>query len=846
MGIYLCGEEKQNKEIVVNKEIILEYKISNYKSENEIEKISNNKNEIDKISYNKNEIKLMSNNVQENKTDKISNNKNEKNTISYNVKENKTDIITNNKNEIDKISNNKIEINTISYNEKENEKNTISYNVKENKTDIISNNKNEIHKISYIVKEKKTDIISNNKIEINKISNNAKENKTDRILYNENKNKTDRILYNKNKIEIDKISNNKKEKKTDIILNIEKENKTDRTSNNKNEIEKDIISEIKNEKKTDIKNEKENKTTKMVNIETENKTDIISNNINENKEDNRLNDETLFIIIKEDFSNQPELESSSENNAILVESNGPKTINEINFRRIEPMSEHELKDLYSNQPSMCKINFQKEEGSINHSSGTGFFCEINDDNIPFKKALFTNNHVLNENSIKINKDIEFECMGKKNKIQITENRKIFTSIELDYTCIEIFETDKINNNNFFRIDKNIFNNKNGLIGTEILILQYPKSKELSFAKGEILNIEEEDKILHNASTQYGSSGSPLIKRYNNNLILGIHFGKKKMKNSKNITCNIATPFDFIIKDIISQTKSINIEIIDSSYMCKIYSGLNKKFNNLGIFIKIPLSNSNNTLSGILTKYFIEDYILNDIKEIKISDKDEINKIKLNNNFTYSDLFLDATFIEIKNSEYDFIEINEGDILPKNSPLLIKYAYSNNSINYDEVEIIDQWGINIFYKEYKNEFDFKYLFDYNSSYSKLALLSIIAKAIKLNFENNLRHINQRGKPLSKEQIEELKRIGLEESTIPNIFVSPPCILITPIWFLRTKYAWYWTPTKPDNMDITKSNWMIIYPGNSLKVIGGEWNNIEPAPNNINFIHWLENNGLRFLF
>ena len=46
-----------------------------------------------------------------------------------------------------------------------------------------------------------------------------------------------------------------------------------------------------------------------------------------------------------------------------------------------------------------------------------------------------------------------------------------------------------------------------------------------------------------------------------------------------------------------------------------------------------------------------------------------------------------------------------------------------------------------------------------------------------------------------------------------------------------------------MDITKSNWMIIYPGNSLKVIGGEWNNIEPAPNNINFIHWLENNGLR---
>ena len=41
-------------------------------------------------------------------------------------------------------------------------------------------------------------------------------------------------------------------------------------------------------------------------------------------------------------------------------------------------------------------------------------------------------------------------------------------------------------------------------------------------------------------------------------------------------------------------------------------------------------------------------------------------------------------------------------------------------------------------------------------------------------------------------------------------------------------------------------MIIYPGNSVKVIGGVWNGIEPAPNNINYIRWLENNGLRFLF
>ena len=567
------------------------------------------------------------------------------------------------------------------------------------------------------------------------------------------------------------------------------------------------------------------------------------------------------IIIKEDFSNQPDKKESNE----------PLTINEIkNFKHIEPMSKKEIKDLYSNQPSMCKIKFQKEkDGKLVDCSGTGFFCEISDDNIPFKKALFTNNHVLNKNSLKINKEILFECMGKKNKIQISENRKIFTSEELDYTCIEIFSTDIINNSNFFRIDKAIFNNKNDLLGTEILILQYPRSKELSFAKGEILNIEiegNEERILHNASTKYGSSGSPLIKRYNNNLILGIHFGKKK-ETDNGIIYNVATPFDIIIRNIISQIKTIDIEIIDSSYICKIYSGLNKKFTNLGILVKILLSNSNEILSGILTKYFIEDNALNHINEINIKDKDKIENIKLNDNFKYSDPFLDVTFFEINNSKYDFIEINEGNI-PSGNPLLIKYTYSNDTIDYNNVKIINKWGVNIFYKDLTDILGFNdYHLNYDSSYYKLALLfndkiigihkqndhlydisvniSTIAKAIKLNFENNFKNIRQRGNPLSKSHIEELKEFGLIESQIPNIFISPPSLDVTPIWFLRTKYAWYWTPTKPDNNDISKSNWMIIYPNNSLKVVGGIWDGIEPAEKNIDLILWLEKNGLKFL-
>ena len=40
-------------------------------------------------------------------------------------------------------------------------------------------------------------------------------------------------------------------------------------------------------------------------------------------------------------------------------------------------------------------------------------------------------------------------------------------------------------------------------------------------------------------------------------------------------------------------------------------------------------------------------------------------------------------------------------------------------------------------------------------------------------------------------------------------------------------------------------MIISPGNSLKVIGGYWNGIEPAYRNIKLINWLETTDLNYL-
>ena len=87
-------------------------------------------------------------------------------------------------------------------------------------------------------------------------------------------------------------------------------------------------------------------------------------------------------------------------------------------------------------------------------------------------------------------------------------------------------------------------------------------------------------------------------------------------------------------------------------------------------------------------------------------------------------------------------------------------------------------------------------------------------------------------------------GLVLTGIPNLFISPRSVDATPIWFLRTKHAWYWTPTKPDNNDFDLANWMIIVPNNSLKVIGGNWNGEEPVKRNIDLIHWLEKSKLTY--
>ena len=136
------------------------------------------------------------------------------------------------------------------------------------------------------------------------------------------------------------------------------------------------------------------------------------------------------------------------------------------------------------------------------------------------------------------------------------------------------------------------------------------------------------------------------------------------------------------------------------------------------------------------------------------------------------------------------------------------------------------------------------------YSSISM-NIVFRCIKsLVHQNKINHKEtlSDAKKLSLTEIHILKKEGLKETDNSNVFISPASHGITPLWFYRTHYAWFWTPTEPKNLsmeELIKCNWSLIQGNFPIKAIGGLWNNMAPAERNIALIEYLIKSGLRFL-
>ena len=194
----------------------------------------------------------------------------------------------------------------------------------------------------------------------------------------------------------------------------------------------------------------------------------------------------------------------------------------------------EKNEIISNQmrKNICKICLK------DGSKGTGFFCQIpfpNKDNL--LPVFITNNHLINENFLKNEKYIIVSINNDEITKRINlENKRNYTNKDYDITIIEI-DKKKEQIYDFLDLDENkIENSFLDIIGNSIYILHYPKylfGQKISVSHG-ILKQRFEDKkydFMHYCSTEYGSSGSPILN-LENNKVIGIH--KKKSNGNYNI------------------------------------------------------------------------------------------------------------------------------------------------------------------------------------------------------------------------------------------------------------------------------------------------------------------------
>ena len=161
--------------------------------------------------------------------------------------------------------------------------------------------------------------------------------------------------------------------------------------------------------------------------------------------------------------------------------------------------------------SVCKIIYKNE-------FGTGFFIKLFKDDKELL-CLMTNEHVIRKEMIESNEiiDIKYNYEKKWMKIKLDEKeRYILYNKEMDITIIEIISNDKIKDKYFLLPNINNID----YINKDIYIVQYPGGNDLSYSEGKIKEINNYE-IIYDASTQSGSSGSPILLK-DTTEIIGIH------------------------------------------------------------------------------------------------------------------------------------------------------------------------------------------------------------------------------------------------------------------------------------------------------------------------------------
>jgi len=249
--------------------------------------------------------------------------------------------------------------------------------------------------------------------------------------------------------------------------------------------------------------------------------------------------------------------------------------------------------LNKGKKATCRIILEKEK----KIKGSGFFSIITLNNNIKKKFLFTCNHVLDLENIELGNEIIIEYQKKKIKFNITNERFKITNPNLDFTIIEIFDKDNIEE--FYEIEKNYYIElENYYFEKKGAIIHYPLGYDIQINGGTIKKIEN-SKILHTITTSPGSSGSPIFTLDNNYIIIGIHKGNNTTKEA-----NGGFYMKYILEDI---DKRYTQSFFNNKLgIVKLKKKKNKNKNNIKkkLIINPKIYNTNNNIDIVKTHILI--------------------------------------------------------------------------------------------------------------------------------------------------------------------------------------------------------------------------------------------------
>ena len=188
------------------------------------------------------------------------------------------------------------------------------------------------------------------------------------------------------------------------------------------------------------------------------------------------------------------------------------------------------------QYDACKCTLK-----IRTSSGiaSGFFIELEKKDNPFY-CLMSNEHVITNSMIESKEDIEiyYDNQHKKLKIKLDKQKrciKEFRYIYLDISIVEILEEDKVDKDFFLLPNLEYIMGYEQFLNKNIFISQFPGGGNLNSSIGKIIEINPFSfEFSHSASTEFGSSGSPIFLA-GTTFVIGIHKqgSSKKVKNYAN-------------------------------------------------------------------------------------------------------------------------------------------------------------------------------------------------------------------------------------------------------------------------------------------------------------------------